>query len=141
MSHSYPRIIYITYLTIMEVQQRVALGGQGTNLVISHSTFDDEGYSLGQKAALVEISISKDPVTMLQSAAKKEWRLFGQKNQAGFYQAEKVRDLTDAEIATQKTSGRSYTVVFQVEETADEDLIHSTNESLRAAPIKLPALK
>jgi hypothetical protein len=122
------------------VQQRVSLGGQGTTLIVSHTIFDGDGFPVGTKTALVEISLGKDPIDMVQKAAKKEWNLFGTKNTGGFVQAIPVRDLSDEEIAGTKSAGRSYTAL--IEATANgEDLVHGNNASLRAEPINLPVLK
>ncbi len=76
---------------------------------------------------------------MLQKAAKKEWKLFGAKNQGGFVQAEPVRELTAEEIATTKSSGRSYTSLIEC--TSEEEIVHGTNASLRPEAMSLPTLK
>lgn len=112
------------------ITQRVALGRNGQAIVVSHLTFDEDGFGNGQKTGILAISPNFSAEEMLKKAAKKQWNLTGLPNLGGFVACEKGRDLTEAELATAIAGSRSIQVQFQPENEEEmyADISHrSTN--------------
>lgn len=112
--------------------QRVAMGTQGNQLVISHIRFDEDGFGAQQINMAIPIDPSQDASAMLKKAAKIAWRPTGNPNSAGFFAAEKVRNISEEELATAKQTGNrsiSVTLFETEEETFGGDLVHTVAAS------------
>lgn len=118
------------------MKQRVSMGNNGQALIITNLKFDKDGFVEDQKAAIVSIDPSINPVEMLTNAGRHVWELFGSRNFAGFYEAKRKRVLNDEELAKQEvaTSGRSIINVVVDEEVESVQLMNlssSTNTPSR----------
>lgn len=124
----------------MEVTQRVSLGKQGNVIVVSHLQFDEDGFGTGQRNAIIPIDAGRSPLEMIEKAAKNAWRITGMPNLGGFYEAEKIRPLTEEELRTSTgLKGRSITVKVQLTdaEVASEDLVHGALNTPSNQPMPL----
>lgn len=112
------------------------MGNTGQAIVITNTEFDQDGFAVAQKAGILPFDPVLDQATMLEKAAKYEWKLEGMRNIQGFYSVIKSRELTPDELNKQIISSTGRSIVNEVDSkevsTGEAGvLVHETNSPSR----------
>lgn len=106
---------------VAKVMQRVSMGRGQAGLVISHISFDKDGFPVAQEQAVVPIDSTRDDLDeFLEKAARKQWEIYGETSlTSNFKQARVIGDLpADAELVA--SGARSYAVdITNIDELAE----------------------
>lgn len=68
-----------------EKSQDISLSKKQNHIVISETTFDENGFGSSTKRGIVPISPDRDPDEMLELALDRKWKLGAEADVNGFY--------------------------------------------------------
>lgn len=111
--------------------QRVSLGNSNQALIVSHITFDEDGFGTTTAQGLINIEPGKNGLEMLRKAAQSKWNLSGTPNRQSNFMpnVEKGEKLSDAVLATAKATANSISVEIPLEDEVGADVLQSAAEA------------